>query len=469
MIHQRLQFKKRSRIIVQPQAVLGTLVCRRWASFKALMTYGMILPTLNAIEERSMATPLRSLLLFLTLSLLLSLSLFYRVSNAVIAPNLTRDLGLTAETLGLLGGAFFYSFALLQIPIGPMLDRLSPRFVVTFFPLLGALGAILFGLGPSYTTVLIGRILNGMGMSCVLMGSLKIFTLWFPADRFATLMGTLLSIGTLGNILAASPLAFFASTIGWRMTFIVAGALTAILALLVFCILGGKREGAGPAAGDRAAAPEIGLLSSARLILGSLSFWQTGVVIFFRYGTFVGLQGLWLGPYLMDIRGYSPMLAGNLLILIAVGTIAGGPIAGKIADRGFLSRKGVALWGLSFYALSLLLLTGVFHITSPLWYAVIFFFMGLFNSFGIVIYSQIKESFPISISGTVMAWINFFSMVGGAVLMPVLGGLIESFPRVNGAYPAEAYSLSFVVCFLGMAASLIFYGLPHRTTRPMGG
>jgi MFS family permease len=408
-----------------------------------------------------MAGSVRALFLFLTLSLLLALSLFYRVSNAIIAPNLIQDLGLTPETLGLLGGAFFYSFALLQIPIGPMLDRISPRFVITAFPLLGALGGVLFGLGPSFTAVLVGRILIGAGMSCVLMGSMKIFTLYFPPEKFATLTGTMLSIGTLGNILAASPLAFFTSTIGWRMTFVLAGAVTAGLALIASWILGGGGKH-GPSTVPQSAGPEIGLLSSARLILGSLAFWQTGFVIFFRYGTFVGLQGLWLGPYLMEIKGYSPLLTGNLLILIALGTISGGPIAGRIADRGFLSRKGVALWGLSFYALSLLSLAGVFNITRPVWYAVIFFLMGFFNSFGIVIYSHIKESFPISISGTVMAWINFFSMVGGAVLMPVLGGLIESFPHANGTYPGEAYSLSFLVCFVGMAASLIFYGFPHK-------
>ena len=374
-----------------------------------------------------------------------------------------QDLGLNAETLGLLGGAFFYSFALLQIPIGPMLDRFSPRLIITVFPLIGALGGVLFGLGPSFTAVLAGRILNGVGMSCVLMASMKIFTLWFPPEKFATLAGTILSIGTLGNILAASPLAFLASTIGWRTTFVLAGAVTAALALLVSWILGQGDGDRRPSA--TSISPEIGLLSSARLILGSLVFWQTGFVIFFRYGTFVGLQGLWLGPYLMGIKGYSPLLTGNLLILIAFGTISGGPIAGWIADRGILSRKGVAICGLSFYALSLLSLAGVFNISSPVWYAVIFFFMGFFNSFGIVIYAQIKETFPLSISGTVMAWINFFSMVGGAVLMPVLGRIIESFPHPNGIYPAEAYSFSFLVCFLGMAASLVFYVFPHKNVK----
>jgi asparagine N-glycosylation enzyme membrane subunit Stt3 len=79
-----------------------------------------------------------------------------------------------------------------------------------------------------------------------------------------------------------------------------------------------------------------------------------------------------------------------------------------------------------------------------------------------LIYSHAKELFPITISGTVMTWVNFFTMAGGAVFMPALGKIIESFPRVNQAYPAEAYHLSFVICFLGMAASLVFYAFSKK-------
>src|SRR4030042_2226542 len=115
---------------------------------------------------------LKPLLIFSILSLLYILSQFYRVTNAVIAPNLIQDLGLNAETLGILGGAYFYSFALLQIPMGPMLDRIGPRFVVSFFALIGALGAFLFALSGSFTSALLGRILIGVGMAPVLMGSM---------------------------------------------------------------------------------------------------------------------------------------------------------------------------------------------------------------------------------------------------------------------------------------------------------
>ncbi|MGA2465566.1 MAG: MFS transporter [Thermodesulfobacteriota bacterium] len=404
----------------------------------------------------------RPYLTFSILSVLFVLSMFFRVSNAVIAPNLIQDLGLNAETLGILGGAFFYSFALLQIPMGLMLDRIGPRIVMTFFPLIGALGAFLFALGESFTSVLFGRILIGVGMASVLMGTMKVFTLRFPPEKFATLVGINVSIGTLGSIFAASPLAYLASTIGWRMTFIFAGGITTILAILVFWALGGEKKKDETLIFRPSPEPAIGVIQSIRLVLGSLAFWQIGAIAFFRYGTFIGLQGLWLGLYLMEIKGYSPIQTGNVLTFLAIGAIIGGPIAGRLSDRVFHSRKGVALWGLSLYGLSLFPLIGILRIESPFWYGLIFFFIGFFSSFGMLVYPHAKELFPITISATVMAGVNFFTMAGGALFMPALGKVIESFPRVDHTYPPEAYHLSFLICFLGMLISLIFYAFSKR-------
>ncbi len=404
----------------------------------------------------------RPFLIFAILSALYSLSMFYRVSNAVIAPNLIQDLELDAETLGILGGAFFYSFALLQIPMGPLLDRIGPRVVVTSSTLIGALGAFLFAFGNSYPAALLGRILIGAGMASILMGSLKTFTLQFPLEKFATLMGTLVSVGTLGNILAASPLAYLTSTIGWRIAFMIAGGVTALLALLTFFILGREKKKAEDPTFSLLPQPKIKVLQSFRLILGSLAFWQIAAVAFFRFGISMGLQGLWLGPYLMDIKGYSPVQAGNLLIFLAFGLIVGGPISGQFSDRIFRNNKRVALWGLCLYTLSLLPLMGIFKIQSPLWYGLIFFFMGFFNAFGMVIYPHAKSLFPVAISGTVMTWVNFFTMAGAAIFMPALGKIIESFPRTGHSYPAEAYHLSFFICFLGMTASTLFYAFSKK-------
>jgi MFS family permease len=400
--------------------------------------------------------------IFSILSALFVLSMFYRVSSAVIAPNLMHDLGLNAENLGILGGAFFYSFALFQIPMGPMLDRIGPRNIITLFSMIGALGACVFALGHSFLAALLGRILMGVGMASVLMGSMKVFVIRYPAKEFVTLIGLMQAIGALGNIFAASPLAFLTSMIGWRLTFVIAGAVTVLFAFMVFSALGEEKGNIESLGSSPSSQPGIGIFQSFRLLLGSLTFWQIGAVAFFRYGTFVGLQGLWLGPYLIDIKGYSPVQTGHLLIFLAIGIIAGGPVTGWLSDRTSHSKKGVALGGLSLYCLSLLPLVGVVKLQSPFWFSFLFFFTGFFCSFGMVIYAHAKELFPIPISGTVMASVNFFTMAGPALFMPALGRVIEFFPRTGSSYPAEAYHLSFLICFLGMAASLVFYAFSKK-------
>jgi len=86
----------------------------------------------------------RKWLIFAVCSSLFLMSLFYRASSAIIAPQLMKDLKLTHEDLGLLGAAFFYTFALVQFPLGPVLDRLGPRITMAGLNLLATLGAIVF-------------------------------------------------------------------------------------------------------------------------------------------------------------------------------------------------------------------------------------------------------------------------------------------------------------------------------------
>lgn len=404
----------------------------------------------------------RYILIFFILSTLFVLSQFYRVSNAVIAPNLMKDLGLNAEMLGLLGGAFFYSFTLLQIPMGPMLDRIGPRVIMSVSCLVGALGAFLFAFGNSFHSVLVGRILIGAGMSPMLMGAFKTFTLRYPPEQFATLVGLISSVGTIGNIVAATPLAYLAAAVGWRTTFLMTGLIAILLSALVFWVLRGEKIREEISTLSTQGKSVLSVWQSIRLIVGSLAFWQFGVVAFFRYGVFVSLQGLWLGPYLIYIKGFSPVQTGNLLILLAVGVILGSPMGGRLSDHYSQSRKKVALVGLSLYCASLFPLIGLWKIEHPFLFGLIFFFIGFFHGFVMSIYAQAKDSFPISISGTVMTYVNFFTMAGAALFMPALGKVIESFPKVNNTYPAEAYHLAFLICFIGMSASVIFYAFSPK-------
>jgi sugar phosphate permease len=241
------------------------------------------------------------------------------------------------------------------------------------------------------------------------------------------------------------------------MTLVAAAIVTLILALLAFWILGDEKEEEDSDDVPTTSGQKIGILETAKLIFGSISFWQIAAPAFCRYGTLVSLQGLWLGLYLMDVEGYSPIRTGNMLIMLAVGMAAGSPCAGWLCDRIFHSKKSIILLGLILYCLSLFPLVGVFKIRYTFLYAIIYFVIGFFSGFGMLLYSHVKEIFPSNVSGTAMAWVNFFTIAGGAFFTQLMGRIIEYFPHTGQSYPPGVYHLSFLLCFVCMGASIIFY------------
>jgi len=404
--------------------------------------------------------------IFAILSSMFVVSMFYRVSNAVIAGELVRDLGLSAESLGLLGGAFFYSFAVVQVPMGMALDRVGPRLMIATLPLLTALGAFLFAVSESFTLAFIARLLMGMGMACVLMGTFKTLTAWFTPDEFATMIGLTYSVGTLGNILASSPLACMASLLGWRISFVIIGTATILLCTMVFKVVRDRPESPkeGQVAGTVSREKEyIPILLSLRMIFGSLAFWQIATTGFFRYGTFVAIQGLWAGPYLMEVLGYSPIKTGNILMMMSLGGIIGAPLGGRLSDRVLRSRKKVVILGMFAYAVGIFFLTGWMRITGEVFYYGLFFSLGFSMAFGMVVFSHIKELFDTRMAATAMTAINFFTMMGAAIFMQGMGTVIEIFPKVGGIYPPRAYHIAFLSCLLGMGIATVFYGFSRDT------
>jgi len=162
------------------------------------------------------------------------ISLFYRVSSAIIAVDLSRDLNLRAQDLGLMGAAFFYSFALIQIPLGLILDRIGARMTMLVLNIIGIIGTIIFAQASGLAGGVIGRSLLGIGMAANLMGTLKLLTNWFDLRKFATLSGLALSLGTLGSLAATSPLALLVQTFGWRISFYLLAGLHAFLTVCLF-------------------------------------------------------------------------------------------------------------------------------------------------------------------------------------------------------------------------------------------
>ena len=397
--------------------------------------------------------------MLLPLSLLFFLSQFYRATSAVIASELMRDLCLTAEDLGFLSSVFFYAFALIQIPMGAAIDLFGAKRLILFLSSLGIVGATIFALANSFPVALIGRALMGVGMACALMGPYKLISVWFPPHAFATISGLILSIGTLGSIVATAPLAVAVNWIGWRKAFLAIALIHIFITFWIYMVV--KDYPAEYKTRNASYLPKKDWLKESvdgiLLVLRLPSFWLIALAAFVRYGTYISIAGLWAGPYLEHIYHIPLIDRGKILMAFPIGFIIGGPIFGLLSDRVFRNRKAVALLGMSFYTIFILPLTGFISVPSPVMIAGVFFCIGFLTSCGLVMYANIKDLLPSSISGTAMSAVNFFTMAGAGFFQHVMGISIERFSLYKGQLPPEAFSFAFGLCFVSAALGTVAY------------
>ena len=403
--------------------------------------------------------------IFSVLSFLYVMALFFRVSMAVVARDISADFGLSATRLGTLSSVFFIVYALAQIPLGILLDRFGGRIIVSVLGFIATTGVILFALAPGYHVALAGRILLGIGTSCVLMGALKIFTNWFTQKEFAIIAGFIMAIGNLGNLLATAPLAAAVSAFGWRSALLVVALAQIVATVLVYAIAADTPLQNATAEKDAAcdAAASTPLLGGLRSVLGNPSFWLLGSLGFCYYGNFMLVQSLWGGPYLMDMFNASRSEAGNVLFCSAGGFIAGCLCVGKISTHLLKSRKKTLLIGQSMTLALLLFLLGPAEHLSPVSLKLLFLALGFCASSGITTYPMVREMFPHAIAGTALSTLNFFVVAGVAVIQLLVGVILDRFPHTSGSYSAEAYHHAFLYPFCGLAVAILLFTFAKDT------
>ncbi|MBW1704862.1 MAG: MFS transporter [Deltaproteobacteria bacterium] len=403
--------------------------------------------------------------LFAVCTSLFLISLFYRASNAIIAPDLSRDLNLEPNDLGLLGAAFFYAFALIQLPLGPILDRVGAKTTMLFLNVIGVCGTLIFAGTASLAGGVMGRALLGVGMAANFMGTLKLLTYWFEPKKFASLSGLVLALGTLGSLAATTPLALMVQSLGWRGSFYALAGLNFLLIICLFLFVQDRPSGKQtPIVRSPDRATSLPLTVSIKRLFSSWSFWAISFSIFLRYGSFASIQALWAGPFLMEYLGLSHVTAGNLLLMISIAFILGSPTGGMLSDRVFRSRKSIVILASCITALTVFVLSkwqGTFYL--PLLGA-LFFVLGFFASFNQISYAHIKELMPEEMSGTAMAGINFFTMLGAGVFIHGLGGVIK---QISGdlTQNGEAYSAAFLICSVALFVSAGLYLTTRDSTR----
>jgi predicted MFS family arabinose efflux permease len=393
------------------------------------------------------------------------LSQFFRSSNGVIGPDLMADLGLTADQLGLLSGSFFIIFAMLQIPIGIVLDRFGARVALSAMLLLAIAGSVLFSLASAFPALVAARLLIGVGFAGIMVGSLLILSRWFEADRFTTAMSLLFGFSNAGNLLATLPLASAVEHWGWRGTFAGLAVLTAVLALMFYSVV--RDAPAGHAYHARQPEPLLSVIKGLKEVLRTPGMFCILPLIAVGYASTIAILGLWGGPYLHDVFSLDAVTRGNVLLIMGgamiAGTLAYGPL-----DRRFGTRKGVVLAGGGLTVLSLLALAAFPGVSVALTTVLLCAF-AFSSSYSLVTMAHGVALFQDRTRGRGITTLNA-ALMGGAALLQTSAGELVAFSADTGDSARETYSMLFIFLALATAGALAIYmrvkDIPPKGTVP---
>ena len=380
---------------------------------------------------------------------------FHRLCPAVVALDMQADLQSSGALLGFLAAAYFYPYALMQLPSGLLSDSWGPRKTITVFFALAGAASIFLGTVESLGLAILARILVGLGVAMLFVPTMKVMTNWFKTEEFASMTGILMAVGGLGAYSASRPLAWLSDKMGWRGSFIAIGIVTLVVAAAIWFLVRNKPEDMGfavvkqPDQKHPQNGKTIGLAQGMKMVLSSGSFWVLAAWFFFSFCIFFSFGGLWGGPYLMHVYGLSKAEAGNILGMLALAMIVGSPFLGWLSDKIFRSRKKVIVLA-SIMTLGLTIPLAFFPaaMNRPALY-LLCFLLGLFNSAIVVVaFTSAKELFPVEIAGTSVGLANLFPFLGGAVAPPILGAILEAQGKTAAGYPAQAYAKAFLLYFI---------------------
>ncbi|RKP50958.1 MFS transporter [Trinickia fusca] len=400
---------------------------------------------------------------------------FDRINLSVAAPQLKEAFHLSPAQMGLLFSAFFWPYALLQVPAGVVLDRFGVTRV-------GRWGAFLWGLASAITAfaggfggIFAARAMLGVAEAPGFPVSAKATGYWFPRKERAMATAIFDAAAKFSNVIGVPLVAFVVVSRGWRWGFGVTALLSLAYFVAFYLIYRDPSQDSKLSASERGyiqrggATPEGTPNASVFGMLGYLltksKVW--GLTIgFAAYGYSFYLFLTWLPGYLVHTMHMSILTsAGYAAIPWAVATVsdlvAGGWLIDHLIARGHDEtrvRKGVLVTGMLFG----LAVLGATQTTNPVW-AIFWISIALG---GLAAAAPVGWSLPSLIApqggvGTIGGIMNFVNNLMG-VCAPIVTGYIvgatDSF--------TNAFLIAGVILAVGIVSFVFVMGRIENIPEP---
>ncbi len=397
---------------------------------------------------------------------LVALFLFYemgvQVSPSVMTSQLMEAWNVGAVGLGLITSFYFYTYTIMQIPAGLLLDRFGVRQIILTALLVCAIGAALFGSTHSIVTASLARMLMGFGSAFAFVSVLAVAERWFPARYFALLAGMAQLFAALGAMSGELPVAFVVDHLGWRQTMFILAIMSLVLVtLIVFFVREPKNIVDEPVRHC-----DDGILKGLHVILKDIQTWTLALYAFLNWAPMAFFASLWGVPYLQASYGLSNSESASLMGLVWIGIGLGSPIIGYISD--LIGRRNLLLQLSTLLGLivSLMILYG--HQLNAIELGILLFLLGVSCSGQVLSFAVVKDNAHPSKRATAIAINNMAVVAAGALFLPMVGYLLNQHHQgLVHVYSAGDYQYAMlllpVVYGLGLVVS--FFGIRETFCR----
>ncbi|MEV8308130.1 MFS transporter [Streptomyces flavidovirens] len=268
-------------------------------------------------------------------------AVIFRTSLGVAGLDAADRFDVNASALSTFSILQLLVYAGMQIPVGLLVDRLGTKRVLTLGVVLFTLGQAAFAFSPSYGMALAARALLGCGDAMTFIAVLRLGARWFPARRGPLIAQLAGLCGMAGNLVSTLVIARLLHGVGWTATFAGSSLAGVLVLVLLLLFLKDHPEGHEPAPAEHAGAAYVRkqIAAAWREPGTRLGLW---VHFTTQFPAMVFLL-LWGMPFLVEAQELSRGTAGELLTLVVVSNMALGLVYGQVIARHGAARAPLAL------------------------------------------------------------------------------------------------------------------------------
>jgi MFS family permease len=388
-------------------------------------------------------------LVWALVSVFLFIDCFLQSVGNMITDPIMRDFHITNAGLGLLNSVFFWSYLLMQIPGGVLLDRLGTRKTMIPALLCIAFGAMFFAISSNIYVAILGRLLMGLGSAFGFIGLLFVITQWFPRKSIHFVFG----LGILFSLLASSlaqhlgPMAV--THLGWRFLFWIILVVGLILSGLMFFMLEDREK---HKATHIVLSMKVFLLESLSALVRERTIWFAGIFGFGALSIYTVFTYLWAVPFFQNVYGLPYLKATDLVVWLLLGCAFGSPFLGWINKK---TNQPKILMLVSMFVLFVATAIVIVYAGLPMWLlSILLFIMGALASINILGSTISGLSVHHNYQGTAIACCNMIGMMGSVIFQPIVGHFIDSFQK-HGVSAVHTYQYALLVLPILLVISFI--------------